>query len=148
MAVRQPTLDDVTVAALQAAFTQLKEGMSKHWANILNATGKQPVDVLTTLYNAEKDGYVPLEGMVPLMAEIHGGPEAMAKAMSEIGVEGREQDAIPPEVIEEGKGVNMRKYLIGWLLMFRLSTEEKLEWAFKLADANGDEHIDRKYVTW
>ena len=70
----------------------------------------------------------------------------MAKAMKKVGMDGREQDSIPAEVIVEGKGVHMRKFLTSWLLAVNLSTDEKLKIAFDLADANGDGHIDREYA--
>ena len=95
--------------------------------------------------HTDKEGYIPMDKALSVLVEARGGEEVNKMVVENEGTQGRELDIISPDFIEDGK-VNARKALTAWLFLFPLTTEEKMQWAFKLTATSGDKYINRECV--
>ena len=146
MSTHQPTLDDMTVYTLQAALDHLRTAMEPHFQKVV----KDPLAVDTNLIKKaeEHGGYIPKEKFIPTFGEVVAGKAGsvfMATIAKVTGMTGREMDAIPPFCIVEGKGIDVRKFLLSRTLMRPLAPEVRMRLAFNLADVDGNGFIDLKY---
>ena len=142
MTTRQATLDDDTIFALQTALATVKSAMDQVWTYYASI-GRQSSDLFEFQYSkTDEHGFIPVDQIREMFVEGAGGEENWKKIADVSGVYNRERDIIVPDYIVDGK-LNMRKHLISWTLTASMTMEKKMEWAFKLTDANKDGYLDQ-----
>ena len=133
----------MTIIALQTALDALKKGLEPVWP-IYKEIERTPNDLARFFFDTmDAEGFILLAKVQQMYHESAGGEERWKRIGEVTGWGGREVDSIPPEH-RLGDKFSMRKVLAGWLLAYALSAEEKMNWAFKLADVNGDGYVDQK----
>ena len=143
MATKQATLDDATVALLQPAIRELKNS----YAQAVKAAGVDAYGTFQKVIAKLDERFLPYDQAFNIFAEALGGQDVLEKVYTLLGFPGnRKFDGVPQEYTEEGKGIDTRKNTLSFVLLLPLSMDKKMDFAFTLADADGNGYIDKECV--